>query len=268
MSTKNYLFSQWKPFGDITATVRKITCLILLFLTVGIGNSKAAQGDVPITIQKSDLGSIYNTTKTVNKTVSSSNDLAVCFSGVNTKSKADANTDYTYMMFTEDAGYCYSNSAPTGYYPSSVTVTFTAGTGTNGKAGITFSTSASSSRNTSVNGSVSKSGTCSLTNSDETKKYWNFSTTTKNVQVASIEVVYSLVSSSQTCDLTAPTVSKSTRCTGVDFTLSNIDSNSSYDYIFVSPSSNQGTSSAPPTSGTVYIGICSNSHNSKFFAVQ
>ena len=42
MSTKNYLFSQWKPFGDIFVTVRKITCLILLFLTVGIGTTWAA----------------------------------------------------------------------------------------------------------------------------------------------------------------------------------------------------------------------------------
>ena len=169
--------------------------LLLCALVAGSSSAWAADGDVKVTINYSDIPSGYDsngTSGSLTKTVASTNDLTINYSGINTKSSATATTSYSYAMFVENNGYVYSSTIPTGYYPSNVKVTFGSNTGTKGKAGITYGTTALNTRNTSVTGSVSQSGTCELTNTDQTKLYWNFSTSTKNVQVDKIEVTYSL----------------------------------------------------------------------------
>jgi hypothetical protein len=169
--------------------------LLLCALVAGSSSVWAANGDVKVTINYGDIPSGYASTGTsgsISKTVKTSNDLTINYAGINTKSSASATTSYSYAMFVKNNGYVYSSVAPTGYYPSKVTVTFGSGTGTSGKAGVTYGTSALTTRNSSVTGSVSQSGTCELTNTDQTKLYWNFSTTGANVQVDKIEVTYSL----------------------------------------------------------------------------
>ena len=172
------------------------TMLLLCALIAGSSSVWAAEGDVTVTISYTDIPDGYDASGTsgnFTKTVKTTNDLTIYYSGINTKSKADAAAHaYGYAMFLKNAGFVYSSIAPTGYYPSNVKVTFGSNTGTSGKAGITYGTASLNSRNSSVNGSVSKSGTCELSNSDQTKLYWNFSTTGANVQVDKIEVTYSL----------------------------------------------------------------------------
>ena len=179
--------------------------LLIAALLVGSSSAWAATGDVTVTISYTDIPDGYDasgTSGSLTKTVASANDLTIYYSGINTKSSTSATTSYTYAMFVKNCGYMYSSIAPNGYYPSNVKVTFGSGTGTSGKAGITYGTSALDTRNSSVSGSVSKSGTCELSNSDQTKLYWNFSTTGANVQVDKIEVTYSLKSA-----VTPPTFS-------------------------------------------------------------
>ncbi len=169
----------------------------------------AATGDVPVTISYSDIPDGFTATTgtsgSLTATVSSADDLTINYSGINTKSSATAaDHAYGYAMFLKNNGYMYSGAAPTGYYPSNVVVTFGSNTGTSGKAGITFGTTSLSTRNSSVTGAVAKSGTCELANTDQTKTYWNFSTTGANVQVDKIVITYSLVS---TTSCAAPTFS-------------------------------------------------------------
>ena len=172
------------------------TMLLLCALVAGSSSVWAAEGDVTVTISYTDIPDGFDASGTSGNftvTVKTSNDLTVYYSGINTKSKADADDHaYGYAMFLKNAGFVYSSIAPTDYYPSNVKVTFGSNTGISGKAGITYGTASLNSRNSSVNGSVSKSGTCELSNSDQTKLYWNFSTTGANVQVDKIEVTYSL----------------------------------------------------------------------------
>ena len=170
--------------------------LLLCALIAGSSSVWGAEGDVTVTVNYGDIPEGYDsngTSGSITKTVKTNNDLTINYAGINTKSSsASTATIYSYAMFLENKGYVYSSVAPTGYYPSKVKVTFSSGTGEKGKAGITYGTTALNSRNTSVSGAVSKSGTCELTNTDQTKLYWNFSTSTKNVQVDKIEVTYSL----------------------------------------------------------------------------
>ena len=93
-------------------------------------------------------------------------------------------------MFVKNAGYMYSNTALDGYYVKSVTATFSGSTGTSGKAGITLTSTVSSSRNSNVTGIVSKKGNITVTNENTNLKYWNLSTTGANVQIVSVVVVY------------------------------------------------------------------------------
>ena len=181
----------------MTKSLLMKSLLLLFALVVGTGSSWAATGDVKVTISYTDIPDGYTkdtgTSGSFTKTVSTANDLTVYYAGINTKSSATAaDHAYGYAMFLKNAGFMYSSAAPTGYYPSKVTVTFGSNTGTSGKAGINYGTASLNTRNSSVNGSVTKGGTCELTNSDQTKCYWNFSTTGANVQVDNIEVVYSL----------------------------------------------------------------------------
>ena len=168
---------------------------LLALLLIGAGSAWGETGDVTVTISYSDIPDGYassGTSGSLTKTVATTNDLTVSYSGINTKSSASAaDHAYGYAMFVKNNGFAYSSTAPTGYYPSNVTVTFGSNTGTSGKAGISFGATALNTRNSSVTGSVSKSGTCVLSNSDVTKLYWNFSTTGANVQVDKIVVVYS-----------------------------------------------------------------------------
>ena len=146
---------------------------------------------VSATINKDDYTSGYaqsGTSGTITKTIKSSNDLTINYSGINTQSSNGGS--YAYTMYISNNGYIYSSTCPSGYYPSNVVVTFSSSTGTTGKAGISYGTSTISTRNSSVTGSVSQSGTCSLSNNDSSKKYWNFSTANANVQVSSIVVTY------------------------------------------------------------------------------
>ena len=121
-------------------------------------------------------------------TVSGSVSFTVAYAGINTKS-ANGSV-YGYAMFLQNKGFLYNTTAPEGYYPSKVVVTFSNTTGESGKAGITFGTAVLDSRNSSVTGTVAKSGTLELSNTDESKVYWNFSTTGANVQVDKVEITY------------------------------------------------------------------------------
>lgn len=144
--------------------------MLLLFALIA-GSSSVWAADV--TISYTDIPDGYETTGTsgtFTKTVATANDLTIAYAGINTKSKADAAAhSYGYAMFLKNNGFIYSSTAPTGYYPSKVTVTFGSNTGTSGQAGITFGTAAITERNASVTGAVSKGGTCELTNNDQTK---------------------------------------------------------------------------------------------------
>ena len=125
---------------------------------------------------------------------SNPNILTVNYAGINTKSAANKpDHDYGYAMFLKNYGYIYSNNAFSGYYVSNVKVTIGANSGESGKIGCSFNTAKISSRNGSVNGSVSKGQSYNFPNDAVTKTYWNFSTTGANVQIASFQVTYSLV---------------------------------------------------------------------------
>ena len=159
------------------------------------GGGTTPTGGNKITISYSDIPDGFTATTgtsgSFSKTLATTNDLTVSYSGINTKSSATApDHAYGYAMFLKNYGYIYNSSAPSGYYPSKVTATFSSGTGTSGKVGINFGTSAITTRNSSVTGSVTQSGTIEQTNTDESKLYWNFSTTGANVQVTKLEVVY------------------------------------------------------------------------------
>ena len=190
-----------------------------MLLTLSVGNAWGAE----VTISYKDIPDGYTettgTSGSFTKTVSSTNDLTISYGGINTKSKASASAHtYGYAMFLKNYGYIYSSSAPAGYYPSKVVVKFGSQTGESGKAGISFSNNTLNSRNSSVNGTVSKNGTCTLTNDDKTKVHWNFSTTGANVQVASITVTYTQTGSTVTTysvTLNQPTAGGTISATGL-----------------------------------------------------
>ena len=168
-------------------------------LALNVGNAWAEE----VAISYKDIPDGYKATTgtsgSFTKSVSSTNDLTISYAGINTKSKATAAAHaYGYAMFLKNYGYIYSSSAPSGFYPSKVVVNFGSQTGTSGKAGISFGTDILSTRNSTVTGTVSKSGTCSLENSDKTKLHWNFSTTSANVQVASVTVTYTSIGADET----------------------------------------------------------------------
>lgn len=200
--------------------IKQLTaCLLMAILS--IGQVWGADGDVIVTILPADIPDGYTATKgtsgSFTKTVKSANDLTINYEGINTKSSATAEDhSFGYAMFMNGYGFVYSGVAPTSYYPSNVVVTFTASTGTSGKAGIIYNSSKLNARNSSVTGSVSKGGYCFSSNNDKTKVYWNFSTTGANVQVASIVVTYSLSGESPTPTLSIDPTSVSVDATSVD----------------------------------------------------
>lgn len=182
------------PVGEGTTTITGTYSGVNTTIDVTVSTT-APVAETDVTIEKDDYTPGYassGTSGTISKTVSSANDLSISYSGINTKSSGGS--AYAYTMYAGGNGYIYSTTCPSGYYPSKVTVSFTSGTGESGKAGITYGTSQISSKQT-VTGAVTKSGTCELTNSNPTKLYWNFSTNTSNVQVSSITVTYSEITS-------------------------------------------------------------------------
>ena len=193
-----------------------LTKLMLLLCALIAGSSSVWAGEndpIEVTISYSDIPDGFTATTGTSgnftKTVKTADDLTINYSGINTKSKADAaDHAYGYAMFLKNYGYIYSSTVPSGYYPSKVTVTFTSGTGETGKAGISYGTAAITTRDANVTGAVAKNGTCELTNSDQTKLYWNFSTTGANVQVNNIKVVYSKITAANVTS--APTISGNT----------------------------------------------------------
>lgn len=198
--------------------MRKLNLLFKSFLLLCalIAGSTAWAGEndpIEVTISYKDIPDGFTastgTSGSFKKTVKTADDLTIAYAGINTKNKADADDHaYGYAMFLENKGFMYTTTAPTGYYPSKVTVTFGSNTGVNGKVGISFGTAAITTRDESVTGAVTKGGTYEQTNSDQTKLYWNFSTTGKNVQVNNIEVIYTKVTAG---DVTpAPTISGNT----------------------------------------------------------
>ena len=148
-------------------------------------------GEDTIEIKYTDIPSgyaSYGTSGTFEVTTTQNATITVGYGGLNTKSSnGDA---YSYTMFVKNNGYMYSNTALDGYYVKSVTATFSGSTGTSGKAGITLTSTVSSSRNSNVTGTVSKNGNITVTNENTNLKYWNLSTTGANVQIVSVVVVY------------------------------------------------------------------------------
>lgn len=193
-----------------------LTKLMLLLCALIAGSSSVWAGEndpIEVTISYSDIPDGFTantgTSGSFTKTVKTADDLTINYAGINTKNSATADDHaYGYAMFLKNNGYIYSSTAPTGYYPSKVTVTFSSSTGTSGKAGISYGTAAITTRDANVTGAVAKSGTCELTNSDQTKLYWNFSTTGANVQVNNIKVVYSKITAANVTS--APTISGNT----------------------------------------------------------
>lgn len=151
----------------------------------------ASSATLSPTIARTDYAEGYDalgTSGTITKSVVSTNDLSINYAGINTKSSKD--NPYSYTMYVGNQGYIYSTSCPSGYYPSSITVHFSSSTGTSGNIGISYGTSAITSRNTSVSGAVTKGGTYTIENLIGNNTYWNVSTRGGNVQISSIDLVY------------------------------------------------------------------------------
>ena len=139
---------------------------------------------------RADIPNGYETNGTAGTfsvTVVNQNDLTIGYAGVNTTAKSGST--YSYAMFVQNYGVMYANNEITGYYPSSVSFTFTSQSSTSGKVLASFSSERSASRKTGTT-SVTQNGTYTVTNDDPTLTYWNFSTSNKNVQVKSWEIVY------------------------------------------------------------------------------
>ena len=155
----------------------------------------AANSDIVFNFDYNDIPDGYaaNGTSGDFDVTSGTSTLTVNYSGINTKSKATAaDHAYGYAMFRENLGYVYSNNKFNGYYVSKVSVTIGSNSGESGKIGCSFSESKLSDRDDSVSGAVKKGTTVDYENDDTSKTYWNFSTKTKNVQINSFEITYSL----------------------------------------------------------------------------
>ena len=177
----------------VTASITVNDKVISKKCTVNVATPEIEVGDVNVSIGKTDYAEGYassGTSGSITKTVATANDLTINYSGINTKGSATGSA-YGYTMYTNSNGFAYSNNCPSGYYPSNVTVNFSSTTGISGKVGIKFTTAVSSTRDSTVTGAVTKSGSYSVDNTDVNKKYWNFSTDGANVQVSSISITYS-----------------------------------------------------------------------------
>ena len=181
--------------GTATITVTTVDGSFTASCTVTV-----TAANMSLTIEKGDYASGYTATTgtsgTITKSVAGTNDLSISYSGINTKSSGGSS--YSFTMYLANYGYIYSTSVPDGYYPSSITVNFASNTGESGKIGISYTSSANSTRDETVSGTVSKGGSYSLSNADQNKGYWNISTNGANVQFASISLTYSIIQSGST----------------------------------------------------------------------
>lgn len=181
---------------------KKVALMVIALLTLSVGTStvkevKAAEGDITFNINYSDgynegYGSSGTSGSLSVKDSTDANTMNYTYSGINTKSSNGS--VYSYTMYVKNSGYIYSTSLVDGYFPSSVTVSFSSNTGVSGKIITSFDSSIISERNTTGTVSPTKGGTYTVTNSDMSKLYWNFSTTSANVQVTNITIVYSSLS--------------------------------------------------------------------------
>lgn len=145
--------------------------------TVSIKNSDAANGTWTETTEKEFTN----------------NGISLKTNGVKTGSGTSAAKNYGYWMINN--GYIASMSCPENSYVKEVTVKYTSGTGTSGKIVIEFSATPNAVKSTSTSGSaVTKSGSKTEVNNDNTMKYFTISNTaSSNAQIEEIIVVYDLI---------------------------------------------------------------------------
>ena len=94
----------------------------------------------------------------------------------------------SYIMFKKNAGYLYNTSSLTKV--TKVAITYSSGTGTSGKIGVYFGSSAKTSYTTSSNKTIAgKSATDTFTNSSS-YGYFQISTSNANVQITQIVITY------------------------------------------------------------------------------
>jgi len=171
-------------------TVNEVTYNTKCRITV---SSEVSGDEKTVTFGVEDYTSGYSTigtSGTVLKTVSVDNDVSMSYCGINTKSSASGSA-YSYTMYVNNQGYCYSTSCPSGYYPYKIVATIANGASSSALFGATFSSSILSSRNSNVTDKVSE-GVNSFTylNDNYNNKFWNFSSTNYNLRVSNIAVTY------------------------------------------------------------------------------
>ena len=94
-----------------------------------------------------------------------------------------------YLMFVENKGFLY-NTQSLGTI-TSVSVTYTSGTSTSGKAGVYFGSTEQSTYTTTSNQTIKgQSQTDTWTNTTEGNGFFQLSTSNKNVQITQIEITY------------------------------------------------------------------------------
>lgn len=166
--------------------------IALLFACLAVYTFSFAESKT-IVITSADFPIIYTDggeSGSIDTTIVTTNDLTLAYAGIKTQASAGSKKPYGYIMFCENAGYIYSDVAIEGYYPSLIKVTFSGSTGESGKVGIEYGKTKMDEINSEADGAVVKNGTYTKANTDNTLLYWNLSTTTKNVQIASIEITY------------------------------------------------------------------------------
>lgn len=110
-----------------------------------------------------------------------------------------------YLMFVENKGFLY-NTQSLGTI-TSVSVTYTSGTSTSGKAGVYFGATEQSTYTTTSNTTIKgQSKTDTWTNTTEGNGFFQLSTSSKNVQITQIEITYTSGSEGGGSTETVPSV--------------------------------------------------------------
>lgn len=129
---------------------------------------------------------------TIAKTVIENNDLTLQYKCVNYRSSSD-NPYTAYRMYVGGNGYIYSTTVVDGYYPSRVEVFFGSNVSQTAKVKTVFGDEAITEKDTTAEVTPTKGGSYYWTNDNDSLLYWNFSTTSANVQVVSIKVTYTTI---------------------------------------------------------------------------
>lgn len=229
--------------GEHLLSVLRTAPILLLFLFLGAGNIWG------VTFSFTSAPSGWPTSESADPGGSKTYTVSGTTYTFSLGPKVYYTSSYLMLKYTTYLGL----PALTGYKLTGVTIHNSSGCSTTTKVTVT----------TSSDGATAVSGGALKTLSTRNQDYsWTLSGTSantmyylyitnKNCQITSITLTYE--SAGKTCDLDAPSVTTSEiRCTGADFRLSSIDAASTADYVFVTPSSNAGTSSAPPSTGVVY----------------